>query len=58
MEYTKDTVSTSTTVTVVAATLVKPLDWKAKREKIARLYFNHSVKQIKRFMEDEGFFAR
>jgi len=58
MEYVNAAVSTSDTVVVMDATLAGPLDWEAKREKIARLYLNHSVKQIKKYMEDEGFFAR
>ena len=58
MEYINATVSTSATDVAVVARLPGPLDWEAKREKIARLYHNHSVKEIKKVMEDEGFFAR
>ena len=56
MEYA--TVSTPTTAGA-DATLPGPLDWTARREKITRLYPNHTVKQIKKVMEDEDcFFAR
>jgi hypothetical protein len=58
MEYENAIVSTSASAEVVDATLAGPLDWEAKREKIARLYRKYSVKQIKKLMEDEGFFAR
>jgi hypothetical protein len=58
MEYANGTETTSATAMVVDATLAGPLDWEAKREKIVRLYFDHSVKQIKKIMEDEGFSAR
>jgi hypothetical protein len=58
MEYANALISTSATATAMAAMPAGPLDWNAKRERIARLYLNHSVKQIKKIMEDEGFFAR
>jgi hypothetical protein len=44
-------------IMVTGATLRGPLNWEAKREKIASLYLNHSVKQIKELMEVDGFFA-
>jgi len=58
MEQVNATVSMSATVAVADSRLVGPLDWEANREKIARLYLNHSVKEIKMVMEKEGFFAR
>jgi Clr5 domain len=48
----------TTSSMVLDVTVTGPLDWEAKREKITRLYINHSVKQIKEVMKADGFLAR
>jgi hypothetical protein len=45
-------------IVVQDATRMGHLNWEANREKISSLYRVHSVKEIKKVMEDGGFFAR